>query len=278
MKYSIHGFYQPRAVELGLSNDDLLVLRWFVDFAGSKKMKTIIEEDGIYYWVNYTTVLEDLPVLRISKQTLKKKHFDNLCNSNVLKHKHIKDGGSFSYYAYGINYDTLVYLQDDTPTSEFTNPMSKFTKGYVENYAPPTSEFTKGVGKNLPNKDYSINNSSINNYSIKDNNIVIKNDSVSKSELEKEFETIWKEYPRKQGKSKALSKYISVRKKGVKSEEIIEGLKAYLYYISVEKIKFQYIKQGSTWFNQECWNDDYSIKREITTGDLVDKFDYSDFR
>ena len=273
MKYSVHGFYQPRAVELGLSNDDLLVLRWFVDFAGSKKMKTIIENDGIYYWVNYTTVLEDLPVLRVSKQTLKKKHFDNLCNSNVLKHKHIKDGGSFSYYAYGINYDALVYLQDDTPMLEFTNPTSKFTKGYVENDAPPTLEFTKGVGKNLPNKDYSINNSSI-----KDNNIVIKNDSVSKSELEKEFETIWKEYPRKQGKPKALSKYISVRKKGVKSEEIIEGLKAYLYYISVEKIKPQYIKQGSTWFNQECWNDDYSIKREITTGDLIDKFDYSDFR
>lgn len=169
MKYSIHGFYQPRAVELGLSNDDLLVLRWFVDFAGTKKMKTIIEEDGIYYWVNYTTVLEDLPVLRVSKQTLKRKHFDNLCNSNVLKHKHIKDGGSFSYFTYGINYDTLVYLQDDTPTSEFTNPTSKFTKGYVENYAPPTSEFTEGVGKNLPNKDYSINNSSINNYSIKEN-------------------------------------------------------------------------------------------------------------
>lgn len=157
MKYNIHGFNQPRAVELNLTNDDLLVLRWFVDFAGTKKMKTIIEEDGIYYWVNYTTVLEDLPVLKISKQTLKRKHFDNLCNSNVLKHKHIKDGGSFSYYAYGINYDALVYLQDSTPTSEFTNPTSEFTKGCVEIY--------QGVGQNLPNKDYFIKD-----YSIKDIN------------------------------------------------------------------------------------------------------------
>ena len=155
MKYNIHGFSQPRAVELNLSNDDLLVLRWFVDFAGTKKMKTILEEDGIYYWVNYTTVLEDLPVLKVSKQTLKKKHFDNLCNSNVLKHKHIKDGGSFSYYAYGINYDTLVYLQDNDPTLKNTNPTLKFTKGCVEN--------NQGVGKNLPNKDYSIKDYSISN-------------------------------------------------------------------------------------------------------------------
>lgn len=169
MKYNIHGFHQPRAVELGLTNDDLLVLRWFVDFAGTNKMKTIVEQDGIYYWVNYTTVLEDLPVLRISKQTLKKKHFDNLCNARVLKHKHIKDGGSFSYYAYGINYDTLIYLQDSTPTLEFTNPTSDFTKGYVENELTPTSDFTQGVGINVPNKDYSINNTSINNYSINNN-------------------------------------------------------------------------------------------------------------
>lgn len=163
MKYNVHGFHQPKAVELELTNDDLLVLRWFVDFAGTNKMKTIIENDGIYYWVNYTTVLEDLPVLRISKQTLKKKHFDNLCKANVLKHKHIKDGGSFSYYAYGINYDTLIYLQDITP-------MSEFTKGCVEMNVPPMSEFTKGVGINLPSKDYSINNTSINNYSINNNN------------------------------------------------------------------------------------------------------------
>lgn len=161
MKFSIHGFYQLRAVELGLTNDDLLVLRWFVDFAGTKKMKTIIEDDGIYYWINYKTVLEDLPVLRISKQTLKKKHFDNLCNKNVLKHKHIKDGGSFSYYAYGINYDTLVYLQEEDSSLKNNDPTSEFTKGCVQNEQGGTSEFTEGVGSNLPNKDTSIINTSI---------------------------------------------------------------------------------------------------------------------
>ena len=150
MKYSIHGFYQPRAVELGLTNDDLLVLRWFVDFAGTNKMKTIIENDGIYYWINYATILEDLPVLNISKVTLKRKHFDKLCETQVLKHKHIKQGGSFSYYAYGINYDTLVYLQDDTPSTNLDNP-------YDENVQTKI---------NLLNNP-STNNKSINNKFIK---------------------------------------------------------------------------------------------------------------
>lgn len=110
-----------------------------------------------------------------------------------------------------------------------------------------------------------------------DNNIVIANanDIVSKSQLEEEFELIWKEYPRKQGKANALKSYIKARKKGTSKEEVLLGLENYVYYITIEKIQPQYIKQGSTWFNQECWNDDYAIRRKPTTADL--DIDCSDF-
>lgn len=133
MKYNVLGFYQPRAVELGLCSDDLLVLRWFVDFAGTPKMRTMIIDNQIYYWVNYSTVLDELPILRISKQTLYKKHFTNLCNANVLTHKQVKEGGNFSYYCYGINYETLVYLQsEETPLVKNNDLVSKSNKGSVE--------------------------------------------------------------------------------------------------------------------------------------------------
>lgn len=144
MKYNVLGFYQPRAVELGLCSDDLLVLRWFVDFAGTPKMRTMIIDNQIYYWVNYSTVLEELPILRISKQTLYKKHFTNLCNANVLTHKQVKDGGNFSYYCYGINYETLVYLQsEEDPSVKNNDLMSKCTKGSVEMYQTLVSKSTE---------------------------------------------------------------------------------------------------------------------------------------
>jgi predicted phage replisome organizer len=111
-------------------------------------------------------------------------------------------------------------------------------------------------------------------------NIVIAkaNDSVSSVSLEDEFNIIWSLYPRKQGKSNAFKAYIKARKKGITKETIYNGLQEYLNYIQIEKIKPQYIKQGSTWFNQECWNDDYSIKREVTTKDLAEHIDFSEFR
>lgn len=101
---------------------------------------------------------------------------------------------------------------------------------------------------------------------------------LSNKELEEEFEIIWNEYPNKKGKANALKSYIKSRKKGTTKEEVINGLKNYLTYIKAEKINQQYIKHGSTWFNQECWNDDYTIKRNMTTKDIAEYMDFSEFR
>ena len=93
------------------------------------------------------------------------------------------------------------------------------------------------------------------------NNIVISNqdNENSKVKLEEEFEVVWKEYPRKQGKTNAYKSFIKARKKGVNLEDIINGIQNYKKYIEIKKVEPQYIKQGSTWFNQECWNDEYNL-------------------
>lgn len=76
---------------------------------------------------------------------------------------------------------------------------------------------------------------------------------------EEEFNKLWQHYPNKKGKDQAKTKYISARKDGTTYEEIEKGLKNYLIYIKQEKVDMKYIKHGSTWFNQKCWNDDYAI-------------------
>ena len=87
------------------------------------------------------------------------------------------------------------------------------------------------------------------------------------NEYEKEFEQLWELYPNKKSKKKALGYYINARKKGTTYEEIESGLYNYLDYIKNEKTNVQFIKHRSTWFNQECWNDEYLI-REKTLKDI----------
>ena len=52
MRYNIEGFDQQKAISFGLDLIDLSLLRWFVDFTTSPKMKKMIVNDKIYYWIN----------------------------------------------------------------------------------------------------------------------------------------------------------------------------------------------------------------------------------
>ena len=47
------------------------------------------------------------------------------------------------------------------------------------------------------------------------------------------------------------------KKKGAIFDDVKAGILNYLDYIKAKKIEPQFIKQGSTWFNGECWNDEY---------------------
>jgi DNA-binding MarR family transcriptional regulator len=88
------------------------------------------------------------------------------------------------------------------------------------------------------------------------NNITNTN-SDRKNDIYAEFESIWKLYPRKEGKSNAYKSYVKARKDGETKESILDGLNRYLTQIKAENTPTQYIKHGSTWFNQRCWHDEY---------------------
>lgn len=70
MRFNVHGFDQKIAIEFGLSNDELLILRHFEDFVCSGKMDSFYENGYMFYWVNYEKFLNDLPILNITKERL----------------------------------------------------------------------------------------------------------------------------------------------------------------------------------------------------------------
>lgn len=85
---------------------------------------------------------------------------------------------------------------------------------------------------------------------------------INKKLLDQEFNQVWDLYPKKQGKKPAQAAFYRARRNGAPLESIISGIKSYLDYIAAKKISQEYVKQGSTFFNQEAWNDDWSVKSE----------------
>lgn len=93
-------------------------------------------------------------------------------------------------------------------------------------------------------------------------NITSSNNTSNNKQLEEDFNKLWKLYPRKEGKKKAFEAYKRAIKNGTTNKEIQTGIVNYLTQIRVQKTNKQYIKQGSTWFNGECWDDEYNLGQE----------------
>lgn len=80
-----------------------------------------------------------------------------------------------------------------------------------------------------------------------------------KANIKNEFETIWKEYPNKKGKDKAFTYYKKARESGTSYDEVYTGLQNYLKEIRIQRKERQFIKNGSTWFYNHSWNDEYNF-------------------
>ena len=84
MKLEVFGFRQLRLMKLGLDVNDALLLRWFIDFSGTRTMKEVIGPDGlVYYWVSFSKVVKDIPLLTTSQRVASRK-FQKLVDAGVL--------------------------------------------------------------------------------------------------------------------------------------------------------------------------------------------------
>lgn len=90
----------------------------------------------------------------------------------------------------------------------------------------------------------------------------------SESELESDFEELWKIYPRKVGKKDAFKHYKAAIKNGTTNEQIRQGIENYNAWLKA-KNETEYIKHGSTFFSKEAWNDDYDLTH-VNRGDPFD--------
>ncbi len=131
MKYTLMGFNQEKVVSLCLDMTDLCILRWFIDFQNTKKMKHHYFQtlDTVMYQVNYDAVIEDLPILGLRNNDSVYRRFGKLVNAGLLKHETLRSGGTFAYYCVTEDAINLTYQQPN-PTDEKPNPTDEKSEGY----------------------------------------------------------------------------------------------------------------------------------------------------
>ena len=187
MKNSIEGFNQAYAMTLKKEVEqngklvtrkvdctDLVILRWLVDFY--PKMRTMDVDGERYVMLTFGKLQKDLPLLDISKRALSER-LQKLVDFKILKYKFIKDGGTFSLFAFGENYINLVRSTDDGVCAQPTT-------GYAVDQQRGMRSTDDGVCTQPTTKDNSIINNSILNKKEKEEKEKTINDIIAEQKEE----------------------------------------------------------------------------------------------
>lgn len=168
--------------------------------------------------------------------------------------------------------DGWTWEYDDTPFTPdiLKNQTTEKPQENSENVQIPRHLDFPSSGKPVMWNSSAYNNTDINNKDFNNTNSKEHKPKniYKKNELELEFESLWKIYPRKQGKKqKAKESYIKAIKKGSATYETVKnGIEMYIKYIEYHNVQEEYIKHGSTFFSQECWDNDFTCKPKLVQG------------
>lgn len=150
MKYTLEGFSQEAALSMQatiteggrtktikLDLIDLTIIRWIVDFYPN--LKKVLIEGTEYVWLDYSTFVEDMPLLALSKQSLYKRCM-KMVQLGVLKHKTVRSKGTFSYYAFGPEYSRLVGGHNKATQAPAQDAWGETTNATPEQFQTPVNE------------------------------------------------------------------------------------------------------------------------------------------
>lgn len=255
MKYTIHGFSQVQSVRFGLNCEDLLLLRWFVDFKDSGKMKSRLINGKTYYWVCYEKMADDLPIVSSKKDTIYRK-LKNMAELGILEKKTIKSGGTYSYYNVGKNYAALIDDSSDLPNeADFAESSDLDEEDFCEN---SSDIYPTHVDNHPSNADIHPNQTDI----YPEQKILPPNKStIQKPRVKDSDEFLLAEL---------LFEHIQHRNPNIRKPNLDRWSSVFAYMLNVEKKSITEITDLISWIYKP---DNFWCCRILTPDDLKRKYD-----
>ena len=271
MKYSIDGFNQEYAMTLRkevqingkkvikkIDCTDLVILRWFVDFYPN--MKKINIDNREYAWISHGKLLEDLPIIDISKRSFIDR-MKKLVEFGILDYKLIKKGGTFSVYTFGENYKYLV--SSERPSQE---GMQSNDIGYAIERHRGMQSNSIGVCNQTYTKDISIKDTSIkNNKDIVD--IGLSSNSLPSSSNQKIKEPTQEEMDNQLenaiGKIHPCTRYLISQGLINENDAYIPNYN-YIFYEALEKYDFELVRDVNNYVVSKMLNSETPIKDKLS--------------
>ena len=118
MRYSIMNFSQSELLKYDLDLTDVLLLDYIQKALSQPSMTKIVKNNQPYVWLYHSKILEDLPILKIKQEALKKR-LANLVKKRLIQSEIVYDAngrGTKAFYTITTKFETL----QNTPTQDDT--------------------------------------------------------------------------------------------------------------------------------------------------------------
>ena len=184
MKYTIEGFDQKQLISYSLDACDALILRWFIDFSVSGKMKKTIRGRKIFYLVRYQSIIDDLPILGIENPRNIGRRFDKFVSCGLLEKEIIREGtGTQTIFSPTDKVNALSYKENNTlKVSE--NIVRENTTVPENTVIAPVKVLKSTVGENLEETESKViaDDTKVLQSTITEDNIIQENNTLKVSE------------------------------------------------------------------------------------------------
>lgn len=144
-----------KQVEIKLDVVDLLLINHIADYPNRKKVTKIIIDDNYYFWVSYSQLINELPILDIKKQALSDR-LNKLVELNILEKKiHCCDTlSNMTLFRMTDAYENLKYKPSNSEGSSETQGVSYST---TTGYRSQIPDVNNNIDNNINNKEISTN-------------------------------------------------------------------------------------------------------------------------
>lgn len=220
LRFSILGFSQERVLEVRATKEgkelkldvaDLLLLNQIADFPNRSSVMKIIEGEKIFFWLAYSEILEELPILNLKKQALRDR-LDKLVVLGLVE-KRTSKASNMTFFRLtemyeNLKYDTIVY---DTERGCVVNDKGVYsdTQGVCSELHTITINKYNNISKEKESKEKEVSEAEPMLFSAKQATTIeycngCKPNTEEQSEM---FEDLWLMYERKGSKAAAKKEF-----------------------------------------------------------------------
>jgi hypothetical protein len=239
---------------------DPLLLNQIADFPNRNTSMKIIEDDKLFFWMAYSEILSELPILNMKKQALRDR-FDKLVTLGLLEKK-MGRVSNMTFFRLtdkyeSLKYDTIVY---DTERGCVVNNQGVYSD--TQGVCSPLHTISEYKYNNIKEKEI---------YKEKDVSDIVTmptlmdnipygagNKDVSKEQLSEAFEDLWLMYEKKGSKANAKKEFAKL------TAEEVEAMRLHIPAYLQSRPERQYRQDFERYIKNKTFNSVvYSKQNEI---------------